>query len=212
MRCEAWRGFAVTQLCFASPTPSNAKPKPRLAIQALPSRSRAYPCRRCAPLCPAGTAPSFPLAWRSVAVPERCMAVRCGSCAALRVLCQCPASLCVAAAMRSVALPSRRKPMPSGAMRCRCYAPILQALPRSAVPLQYRAQLCRRVAMHFKAAALPCTALPRLAVTPPCSAHPRQRRATPSKAVAVHHGALPLRCCAAVRRYSVPNSFTPSSS
>ena len=216
----------------AKPVPRYAMPSPCFAIQALPSLSRAWPCRRCAPLCPAGTAPSFAAAWQSKAVPMRGGTLRFPRCAApisanaqraYALPQRCPAGRCDAAA--SLREAARRcadaircipKPPPCFATPCRCLA-----FPSSALPPPCRADQsrCRALpsktsAMPTKAVALPSFAAPCRGSALPCPPSPVQPGALPSLCCAHHGRAVAMHAGAFLRRrgYSVPNSFTPSSS
>ena len=141
-------------------TPTNAKPVPRYA---MPSPRRAPPsklCRRCAPLCPAGTAPSFAAAWQSKAVPMRGGTLRFPRCAApisanaqraYALPQQCPAGRCDAAAMRRFA--KRCLGLPCDSMHCKAAALLRHAVPLPCVSIQ-----CVAPALPRRPKPMPCPA------------------------------------------------------
>ena len=214
-------------------TPTNAKPVPRYA---MPSPRRAPPsklCRRCAPLCPAGTAPSFAAAWQSKAVPMRGGPLRFPRCAARSLPMPSEAMRCHNDALRGDAMPLLCADSPSAASVCRairciskpppCFATPCRCLafPSSALPPPCRADQsrCRALpsktsAMPTKAVALPSFAAPCRGSALPCPPSPVQPGALPSLCCAYHGRAVAVHAGAFLRRrgYSVPNSFTPSSS
>ena len=203
-------------------TPTNAKPVPRYA---MPSPRRAPPsklCRRCAPLCPAGTAPSFAAAWQSKAVPMRGGPLRFPRCAARSLPMPSEPMRCRSNALRGDAMPLRRYARP-----CLCSAPPSAASVCRAVALRFHPVRCPRPAAQTKADAVPCRAKPLLcppkplpclalrllAVAPPCLAHLRRYNpvlcprsavrimAGPSRCMPAHFSAVAvIRCRTASRR------------
>ena len=211
----------------------------------MPSRCRAMQCQAHA----VPRHPSFADAVHPYAPPEqrlalpqlgrarlcRCVAVRCGSRAALRLSLPMPSEpmRCRSNALRGDAMPLLCAGSPSAASVCRairciakpppCFATPCRCLafPSSALPPPCRADQsrCRALpsktsAMPTKAVALPSFAAPCRGSALPCPPSPVQPGALPSLCCAHHGRAVAMHAGAFLRRrgYSVPNSFTPSSS
>ena len=188
----------------------------------MPSRCRAMQCQAHA----VPRHPSFADAVRPYAPPEqrlalpqlgrarlcRCVAVRCGSRAALRLSLPMPSEpmRCHSDALRGDAMPLRRCARRHAAVPTRfdAFQSRRPASPRCAVALRFHPVRCPRPAAQTKADAVPCRAKPLLcppkplpclalrllAVAPPCLAHLRRYNPVLCPRSAVHIVAGPSRC------------------
>ena len=172
-------------LCLASPPRCLSLP-----CRAKPSPGDAKPCPCAPPHCHARAALSSPIAEPCCAAAWLAVASRCAASP-----CRCPAGLCVAEAVPSMALRFLCAAPLHGALQCRALPLLCYASPRPAVALPVLSR-----AMPMRTPALRSDALP------PRFDALQDRRA------ALLCPSSPIAMRALLSRYSVPNSFTPSSS